>query len=292
MESYIWLQTADGFCEQIEEPVAMFCPMICREVVQNGMGYSKSFAVSLPHCVTTKILNLILDYCRFYQVIERSEEERKIFEENLLSNDTKTLCELGTAAECLQLTPLVDLTCDALGQQVEGKTPQEISEIFHLHDSLDEEVKLVPPIYMTGYSRVKFVTKFYARKRQQLKERNILKDVEVEQELKDERSIDELLSFINGDQDGDTKGTTTNKNKKKNKRKKQKAKDLSQKNTIENHNKENFDNALEASSSKHSEMQDVIDVDDLDPSLMAEIDSALIKRVFVYIGKWKTSSED
>lgn len=35
----------------------------------------------------------------------------------------------------------------------------------------------------------------------------------------------------------DTKGTTTNKNKKKNKRKKQKAKDLSQKNTIENHNK-------------------------------------------------------
>lgn len=51
---------------------------------------------------------------------------------------------MGTAAECLQLTPLVDLTCDALGQQVEGKTPQEISEIFHLHDSLDEVCDLYP----------------------------------------------------------------------------------------------------------------------------------------------------
>nr|XP_027186806.1 SKP1-like protein 21 [Cicer arietinum] len=106
-------------------------------------------------------------------------------------------------------------------------------------------------------------------------------DVEVQQELKDERSIDELLSFING-QDGDTKRTTTKKNKKKKRRKKQNEKTPYQENAIELHNKEsipnhsphqndNFDNALDASSSTHSEIQDLTDAD-LDPSLMEKID--------------------
>lgn len=74
MKSYIWLQTADGSIQQVEEEVAMFCPMICREIIQTGMGSSKNYAISLPQRVNPSILGLILDYCRFHQVPGRSNK--------------------------------------------------------------------------------------------------------------------------------------------------------------------------------------------------------------------------
>lgn len=74
MKSYIWLQTADGSIQQVEEEVAMFCPMICREVLQTGMGSSKNYAISLPQRVNPAILGLILEYCQFHQVPGRSNK--------------------------------------------------------------------------------------------------------------------------------------------------------------------------------------------------------------------------
>jgi hypothetical protein len=74
MKSYIWLQTADGSIQQVEQEVAMFCPMICHEIIQKGMGSSKNHAISLPQRVNPAMLSLILDYCRFHQVPGRSNK--------------------------------------------------------------------------------------------------------------------------------------------------------------------------------------------------------------------------
>jgi len=74
MKSYIWVQTVDGSIQQVEEEVAMFCPMICREIHQTGMGSSKNYAISLPQRVNPAIFGLILDYCRFHQVPGRSNK--------------------------------------------------------------------------------------------------------------------------------------------------------------------------------------------------------------------------
>ena len=52
--------------------------------------------------------------------------------------ETKRLCELTSAADSLQLKPLVDLTSSALARIIEGKTPEEIRDIFHLPDDLTE----------------------------------------------------------------------------------------------------------------------------------------------------------
>lgn len=67
MKSYIWLQTTDGSIQQVEEEVAMFCPVICQEIVKTGMGSSKNYAIKLPEIVNPAILGLILEYCRFHQ---------------------------------------------------------------------------------------------------------------------------------------------------------------------------------------------------------------------------------
>ncbi|KAK1584539.1 hypothetical protein Q3G72_033871 [Acer saccharum] len=234
MKSYIWIQTADGSIQQVEEEVAMFCPMICREILQTGMGSSKNYAISLPQRVNPAILGLILDYCRFHQVPGRSNKERKIFDEKFIRMDTKRLCELTSAADSLQLKPLVDLTSRALARIIEGKTPEEIRETFHLPDDLTEEEKLEPLKNITDDPRIRLLNRLYARKRKELKEREKLKNVEVEEEHVDERSVDDLLSFINGE-NGDSKGAKTNKNKKKNRRRKDQPKDSSSNDLNGNH---------------------------------------------------------
>lgn len=74
MKSYIWLQTADGSIQEVEQEVAMFCPLICDEIIQRGMGSSKNNAITLPQRVNPVMLSLVLDYCRFHQVIGRSNK--------------------------------------------------------------------------------------------------------------------------------------------------------------------------------------------------------------------------
>ncbi|XP_024012841.1 SKP1-like protein 21 isoform X2 [Eutrema salsugineum] len=217
MKSYIWLETADGSIQQVEQEVAMFCPMICQEVVQKGAGSSKNNAISLPQRVNPAMLSLIFDYCRFHQVSGRSNKERKLYDEKFIRMDTKRLCELTSAADSLQLKPLVDLTSRALARIIEGKSPEEIREIFHLPDDLTEEEKLEPLKNTMDDPRIRLLNRLYAKKRKELKEREKLKSIEVEDRV-DERSVDDLLSFING---RDPKVVKTSKSKKKNKKRKE-----------------------------------------------------------------------
>ncbi|XP_020999187.1 SKP1-like protein 21 isoform X2 [Arachis duranensis] len=178
MKSYIWLKTVDGSIQQVEQDVAMFCPMIFQEILKTGMGSSKTYAISLPQRVNPSILGLILDYCRFHQVPGHSNKERKTFDEKFIRMDTKKLCELTSAADSLQLKPLVDLTSRALARIIEGKTPEEIRETFHLPDDLTEEEKLEPLRNVTDDPRIRLLNRLYARKRKELKEKKKLKELD------------------------------------------------------------------------------------------------------------------
>ncbi|CAL1379615.1 unnamed protein product [Linum trigynum] len=296
MKSYIWLQTADGSIQQVEQEVAMFCPMICHEIMQKGLGSSKNYAISLPQRVSPAMLSLILDYCRFHQVPGRSNKERKCFDEKFIRMDTKRLCELTSAADSLQLKPLVDLTSRALARIIEGKTPEEIREIFHLPDDLTEEEKLEPLKNTTDDPRIRLLNRLYAKKRKELKERQKKKSVEVEDGCVDERSVDDLLSFINGE-NADSKGVRTSKNKKKNRRRRDPQKRASIDQVAESHKKDSNglgclghttggDNESHSTLSETSKLQDIeddifdqkvefddVDIDDeIDPALKEEID--------------------
>ncbi|XP_044504068.1 SKP1-like protein 21 isoform X2 [Mangifera indica] len=295
MKSYIWLQTTDGSIQQVEQEVAMFCPMICHEVIQKGMGSSKSYAISLPQRVNPATLSLIFDYCRFHQVPGRSNKECKTFDEKFIRMDTKRLCELTSAADSLQLKPLVDLTSRALARIIEGRSPEEIREIFHLPDDLTEEEKLEPLKNTTDDPRIRLLNRLYAKKRKELKERDKLKIVDVGEDRVDDRSVDDLLSFINGG--GDSKGIRTSKNKKKHQRKKDQQKSASADVTIKTHSQDSnglntlchcaeVGNELRPDQGETSNTQDVEDdifarksefddgyVDDeIDPALKEKID--------------------
>ena len=99
-----------------------------------------------------------MEYCRFHRaagrsdkvrrrcssgdktavarVLTRRHQERKLFDERFIRLDTRRLCELTSAADALGMKSLVDLTSRALARVIEGKTPEEIRETFHLPDDL------------------------------------------------------------------------------------------------------------------------------------------------------------
>ncbi|KAL6843324.1 hypothetical protein ACP4OV_027037 [Aristida adscensionis] len=286
LKTYIWLQCFDGSIQQVEEEVAMFCPMICREIMKNGKGSSKNHAIELPERVNPASLSLILDYCRFHQVPGRSNKERKSFDEKFVRIDTERLCKLASAALGLQLRPLVDLTCGALARTIGGKTPEEVRDIFHLPDDLTEEEKLEPLENINDDRTIRLLNRLYAKKRKELQERQKLKDVQVQEEQKDERSLDEILCFINGD--GGSGGGKTTKNKKKNKRRKDHSKNQSKANS-ESVNKEGTacggpckgDSGNDSRPRQNPDVHDDIeypfedaDLDDgLDPAMKEQLDS-------------------
>ena len=53
-------------------------------------------------------------------------QERKLFDEKFIRMDTRRLCELTSAADALDMKPLVDLTSRALARMIEGKSAEEI----------------------------------------------------------------------------------------------------------------------------------------------------------------------
>jgi hypothetical protein len=223
MNSCVWLQTCDGSIQQVEQEIAMFCPFICQELMLQK-GSSKSSPICLPQQVTPAILTLILDYCRFHHVKGRSNKERKSYDEKFIRIDAPRLCELTSAAKYLQLNPLYDLTCHAMARIIEGRSSEEIRDIFNLPDDLMEEEKLEQMLNITCDPRIRLLNRLYAKKRKQLTElKRVTKNVEVEDEdVVDERSVDEILSFINGSNDGETNRKKTCKNKKKKNRRKKK----------------------------------------------------------------------
>ena len=83
--------------------------------------------------------------------------------------DTKQLCELTSVADSLQLKPLVDLTSRTLARIIEGKSPEEIREIFNLPDDLTEVSgaceNSVCRLCLLSFSILIFTLFFLSRKR-------------------------------------------------------------------------------------------------------------------------------
>ena len=222
MNSYVWLQTCDGSIQQVEQEITMISPFIREEISQKGTGSSKSSPICLPQQVSLALLSSILDYCRFHQIQGHSDKERKLYDAKFVRIDPNILFALAFAAKSLQLKPLINLTCHALERLIEGRSTKEICGMFVWPDDLTEEEKLESIMNKTNCdSKIRHLNLLNINRRKE-RER-VLANVRVKQEevpVEDERSIEELLSFINGSNDGETKGNKSCKNKKKNRKKK------------------------------------------------------------------------
>lgn len=90
--------------------VACLLPAVRRQVALQRRGMRAEDPVSLPRQVQTEPWRLIVDYCSYHLVPGRSDKERKAYDERFIRLDTRQLCGLASAADALDLKPLVDLS--------------------------------------------------------------------------------------------------------------------------------------------------------------------------------------
>ncbi|KAL5080857.1 hypothetical protein RYX36_009278, partial [Vicia faba] len=145
---------------------------------------------------------------------------------------------------------------------LEEQTPEEISKIIDMCKNITKEEKLEPDVNkIIDDPRMRLLTKLHAKKLNEVKKK--FKDDEVVKESKEEPSVDELLSFINGNEGEEAR---KNKKKKKNKRRKENTKSHSSKNANEDYNESST--SQDHATSPKEELSE----DDLDPVLKEKLD--------------------
>ncbi|XP_017231326.1 SKP1-like protein 20 isoform X2 [Daucus carota subsp. sativus] len=197
--------------------------MICLKL-NAGIGYSRGNPICVPPKVASFALELIHDYLRYYEDPDRSEEEFDLFVDEFIKKDTPTLCKLGHAAKCLQVEELVDLICDGLAENIDKNSPKVKQDFLNYFEKCAEGEELEPHKNQTGGIRIRLSKKLLAKRTKELEEvHNVKKaEAEVEAQKHEDRSIDDLISFINGEDKG-SKGLKKKRNGYKGKEKKKTA---------------------------------------------------------------------
>lgn len=208
----VWVQTLEGGVQAIPQEVAFLSPFFQREALHGEKGLSGTAPISLPKQITPIVLDQIIAYCQYHRAPGRSDKERKLYDEKYIRMDACKLCQLTSAADALDLRPLVDLASRALARLISGKTPEEIRATFNLPDDLTEEEKLEPVPFGTDEPRIRLLNRLYAKKRKELAERKAREakatvavekvDERPTEPIEDTRSVDDLMKFIESGNDG------------------------------------------------------------------------------------------
>ncbi|KAL1819054.1 hypothetical protein ACET3Z_013923 [Daucus carota] len=119
----------------------------------------------------------------------------------------------------------MDTICDALAQNIGSNSGDVKKKFMNYFEKCAKEQVLEPQKNLNGDSRIRLSNKLLAKQKKELKGLHDVKKGEGKDQAHkhEERSVDDLISFINQG-DGDTKGTGTLKQKKKKNRNKGKEK--------------------------------------------------------------------
>jgi len=241
MVKVVKLQSSDGDLFEIEDPVVAMCATVKnmlkgKTAFKNSLGGQFSIEgsyvilkkegrvlaslikntdeeaiVSLPE-VKSSTLEKVLDYCRFHNQLDLNERERKSWDADFVQVKQSVLCELASASYYLDIKPLVNLTSRAIASQISGKTSEEIRETF-----CNINCDVYAPFFASSLAMRCRLQRKFNQKKQLLDKENASKIVAID----DNRSVDQLLEFIedSSKKNGSSKKKTTKPKKKKEKKK-------------------------------------------------------------------------
>lgn len=178
--------------------------------------------------VTAAALLRVRDYCATHASRVAADSGRSLaapgalaaWDERFVRLEPGALCELASAAYHLEIKPLVDLTCQAIAQLLKGKSPAEIRRTFNiLYDFAPGDD--VPPPTTRDKLRTKLSESTAAAAA-------AAAPAPARTQMKETRSVDELLSFIDEPDAGKVQAGAKRKKKKKKKKKKPPAKKAQQ----------------------------------------------------------------
>ena len=92
--------------------------------------------------MSSKILAKVIEYCKYHVTAKKeneSEQKVKEFNSAFVKVDQATLFEIILAANYLNMSGLLDLTCMTVANMMKGKTPEEIRKTFNIKNDFTPE---------------------------------------------------------------------------------------------------------------------------------------------------------
>jgi S-phase kinase-associated protein 1 len=87
----------------------------------------------IPLLVSSKIFDKVIEYCDYHTTNNDTTEKNNQFDQEFIKMDDSILFDLILAANYLEITPLLDLTCQTVANFIKAyKTPSEIRRRFNI----------------------------------------------------------------------------------------------------------------------------------------------------------------
>jgi S-phase kinase-associated protein 1 len=128
----ITLISSDGEIFQVEKEVAMES-----KTIKNLIEDVDENARIPIYEVSGKILALVIEYCKKHVNAVNSDEKPseqafKMWDAEFVHLDQPELFDLISAAKFWDIKSLYDLTCKTVADMMNGKTPEQIREMFNI----------------------------------------------------------------------------------------------------------------------------------------------------------------
>ncbi|THU55448.1 hypothetical protein C4D60_Mb11t06650 [Musa balbisiana] len=143
MARTIKLRSSDGEVFEVEEAVAMESQTI-KHVIEDDCADG---GITLYN-VTSDILVKVIEYCKkhvdaavgsFIKALGVVDKDLESWDAEFVNVDLATLVDISNAANYLNIEGLLDLTTQAIADNIKGKKPQEIREIFNIKNEFTPE---------------------------------------------------------------------------------------------------------------------------------------------------------
>ena len=118
-------------------------------VISNVLeSYPEDSEIPIPN-VTSKILKVIIEYLNHYENEEPSIIEKPLknnfrecvneWDYDFVNKDKDTIFEIILGANYMDIKPLLEVTCAKIASMINGKTTEEIREIFDIENDFSPE---------------------------------------------------------------------------------------------------------------------------------------------------------
>jgi len=148
-EGTVTLISKEGERFQVDASVAKMSKLVESTIDEEEDDVEQSNDICLPN-VKGSVLAKVIEYCEYYQTdkmtaISTPLKSSKIEDlvqpwyANYVKVEQVLLFELVTAANFMDIKPLLDLTCLAVSVFIKGKSPEELRRIFNLSNAFTPE---------------------------------------------------------------------------------------------------------------------------------------------------------
>ncbi|KAI8806033.1 putative negative regulator sulfur controller-3 [Cladochytrium replicatum] len=149
----VTLVSQDNLSFTIARDVAERSVLLKNMLEDVAQDNSSAEPIPLPN-VTGRILKQVIEYCEHHKNDPpvQGEDDRDSFETNrkrsddiedwdanFVKVDNEQLFEIILAANYLDIKPLLDLGCKTVANQIKGKTPEQIREMYNIENDFTPE---------------------------------------------------------------------------------------------------------------------------------------------------------